>query len=58
MKTSNKLLIGMFLFVVVGIFAANIIYKKKLDAKMKTVTEIQNPDNTVTINDSIIAPAQ
>lgn len=55
MKTSNKLLLGMFILVVVGILAINFIYKKKLDKRMQIRIEQQTPAKTVTTsaNDSV-----
>ena len=47
MKTSNKLLLGFIIFVVLGILIENVVYKSKLESKQKNSIEV------VTTNDSI-----
>ncbi|MEI6754402.1 MAG: hypothetical protein WCK78_14700 [Paludibacter sp.] len=47
MKTSNKLLLGFIIFVVLGILIVNVVYKSKLESKQKNSIEV------VTTNDSI-----
>lgn len=47
MKTSNKMLLGLFIFVILGIIIANFIYKKKLDEKSKVKIELNSDSTTV-----------
>ncbi len=53
MKTSNKMLLGLFVVVLLGIIAVNVVYKFKLDSKNKSNAIITN-DSIKTNNDRII----
>ena len=48
MKTSNKLLLGLFVFIVIGMIIANIIIKRKLDTAVRPDVKIET-----TIQDSV-----
>ena len=48
MKTSNKLLLGLLILIVLGIITVNIVYKTKFDRKQKNKIEVVS-----TTNDSI-----
>lgn len=53
MKTSNKLLLGLFAFVVICIIAANIVLKKHVDSNINTNARIEiNPADSVATADS------
>lgn len=43
MKTSTKLLIGLFVVIIIAIITVNFVFKKKLDTKSKTKIEITQP---------------
>ena len=47
MKTSNKLLLGLLIFIILGVIIVNVVYKIKLDTKQKNRIEF------VRTNDSI-----
>jgi hypothetical protein len=56
MKTSNKLLLGLFAVVVLGIIIVNIILKKQFDSRQKSniKMEVNSPsDTTSNASDSI-----
>ena len=42
MKTSNKLLLGLFILIVLGIITVNVVYKTKLESKLKNKIEVVN----------------
>ena len=42
MKTSNKLLLGLFILIVLGIITVNVVYKTKLESKPKNKIEVVN----------------
>ena len=53
MKTSNKMLIGLFAFVVICIIAANLVLKKHVDSNINTNAKIEvNPVDSVATADS------
>ncbi len=52
MKTSNKLLLGLIIVVILGILVANFIYKKKLDSKSMIKVELNSDSTTVNPADS------
>lgn len=41
MKTSNKLLLGLFVFIVIGMIIANITVKKRLESVLKPDIRIE-----------------
>lgn len=57
MKTSNKLLLGLFVVVVICVFIANFIIKKEFDNKLKSDVKIESNtnDSTLTIESDSIA---
>jgi len=57
MKTSNKLLLGLFAFVVICILIINFAFKKELDANVKTNvnTEINAADSAATFDSDSVA---
>ena len=57
MKTSNKLLLGLFAVVVICVFIANFIIKKEFDNKLKSDVKIESNtnDSTLTIESDSIA---
>jgi len=58
MKTSNKLLLGLFAVVVICVFIANFIIKKEFDNKLKKSDikiESNTNDSTLTIQSDSIA---
>ena len=57
MKTSNKLLLGLFTFVVICILIVNFVLKKQIDTTLKTnvQTEVNAPDSTSTAESDSIA---
>ena len=57
MKTSNKLLLGLFALVVIGIIIANIALKKHIDANTKPEikVEVNAQDSTATFNNDSVA---
>ena len=55
MKTSNKLLLGLLILVVLGVIVINFVYKQKLDSKIKSkieVVDVQN-DSINNVQDSM-----
>ena len=42
MKTSNKLLLGLFILIVLGIITVNVVYKTKLESKPKNKIQVVN----------------
>ncbi len=50
MKTSNKLLVGFLVFVVIGIIAVKLIFKHPVNSQTKIQTEIKTDTQT---NDSV-----
>jgi hypothetical protein len=57
MKTSNKLLLGLFAVVVIFILIIDITLKKKIDsaAKSQTKIEVNSPDSIATVDSDSIA---
>ena len=57
MKTSNKLLLGLFAVVIICVFIANFIIKKEFDNKLKSDVKIESNtnDSTLTIESDSIA---
>jgi len=59
MKTSNKLLLGLLILIVLGIITMNIVYKTKLEYKQKNRIEVKNSNDSISseqvksTNDSI-----
>ena len=56
MKTSNKLLLGLLILIVLGIITVNVVYKKKLENKQKNrieVVNINSNDSTSNVQDSL-----
>ena len=49
MKTSNKLLLGLLILIILGIITVNVVYKTKLDSKQKNRIEFIN----TSANDSV-----
>lgn len=45
MKTSNKLLLGLLILIVLGIITVNIVYKTKFDRKQKNKIEAVSTNN-------------
>ena len=45
MKTSNKLLLGLLILIILGIITVNIVYKTKLEHKQKNKIEVIIPNN-------------
>jgi hypothetical protein len=53
MKTSNKLLLGLFAFAVICIIAANLTLKKHVESNINTHARIEvNPPDSVATADS------
>ena len=52
MKTSNKLLLGLLIVVILGILVANFSYKKKLESKSKVKIELNSDSTNVNPADS------
>ena len=52
MKTSNKLLLGLLIVVILGILAANFILKKKIESKSKEKIELNSDSTSVNTADS------
>ncbi|MDR3652794.1 MAG: hypothetical protein P4L34_07475 [Paludibacter sp.] len=57
MKTSNKLLLGLFVVVVIFILIIDITLKKKIDSAVKSQTkvEVNSPDSIATVDSDSIA---
>ena len=57
MKTSNKLLLGLFAFVVICILIINFAFKNQMDTNIKSnvKTEINAADSTATFDSDSVA---
>jgi len=57
MKTSNKLLLGLFAFVIICILIMNFAFKKQVDTGVKTSinTEINATDSAATFDSDSVA---
>ena len=57
MKTSNKLLLGLFAVVVIFILIIDITLKKKVDSAVKSQikVEVSSPDSTAAVDSDSIA---
>ena len=57
MKTSNKLLLGLFAVVVIFILIIDITLKVKINSAVKSQpkVEVNSPDNTATVDSDSIA---
>ena len=56
MKTSNKLLLGLLILIVLGVITVNVVYKNKLETKQKSrieVVNINSNDSTSNVQDSL-----
>ena len=56
MKTSNKLLLGLLILIVLGVITVNVVYKNKLETKQKNrieVVNINSNDSTSNVQDSL-----
>ncbi|MEI8273468.1 MAG: hypothetical protein WCG08_12665 [Paludibacter sp.] len=45
MKTSNKLLLGLLILVILGVIVINFVYKHKLETKTKSKVEVVDVQN-------------
>jgi len=57
MKTSNKLLLGLLIVIVIGILIANLTIKKRLnsDVKQAVKIEVNTTDSTAAYNSDSVA---
>ena len=57
MKTSNKLLLGLFAFIVISLLIVNFAFRKQMDANQKSgvKVEINTQDSTAAFNSDSIA---
>ena len=57
MKTSNKLLLGLFAFIVISLLIVNFAFRKQMDAKQKSgvKVEINAQDSTAAFDSDSVA---